>query len=449
MLRRRRFSFLLSLALVASLSFASVSRAQSDAGAPARRLRGATQRIAPGRQPRAAPSPGNVASASARAATGRHADRRLSAARHQPRPRPARPGGARGAGARAAERWPARTKSSARLVGQGASGHRAARLLPHPRRSCSTTSSSAATTRASRPGRPAVPLAASARPVVSTTNGAAGGQNVAVCGPQRQPELLRQDRVERQPALPPQPRDPHLGQPAHHDAARSRSTTWSSARRRSRTRCSRWPPARPPRAHAKRELPDRVPAGAVQRRLRAGELRAHRLPRRRRGRRPPASTGGPNSINVKRVWGEYMTPVGQIRFGRMPDQWGLGWSRTPATGSTATTSRPSTASCSSAASSRWTSTSAARGTSSPPGPTNANPFDVYGGQPYNTCNLCNVNEWVAFVAHRTNPELQKPKLARGDFVLNGGVYTHLPLAVPRRPGGRRQPEHHRLRTTPR
>ncbi len=31
-----------------------------------------------------------------------------------------------------------------------------------------------------------------------------------------------------------------------------------------------------------------------------------------------------NSIAVKRVWGEYMTPVGLLRFGRMPNQWGLG-----------------------------------------------------------------------------------------------------------------------------
>ncbi|MEO7092796.1 MAG: TIGR04551 family protein, partial [Polyangiales bacterium] len=31
-----------------------------------------------------------------------------------------------------------------------------------------------------------------------------------------------------------------------------------------------------------------------------------------------------NSIVVKRVWGEFTTPVGQIRFGRMPSAWGLG-----------------------------------------------------------------------------------------------------------------------------
>src|SRR6185436_4852806 len=31
-----------------------------------------------------------------------------------------------------------------------------------------------------------------------------------------------------------------------------------------------------------------------------------------------------NSVNVKRAWGEYATPLGQLRFGRMPSHWGLG-----------------------------------------------------------------------------------------------------------------------------
>jgi uncharacterized protein (TIGR04551 family) len=57
------------------------------------------------------------------------------------------------------------------------------------------------------------------------------------------------------------------------------------------------------------------------------------------------------------------------------------------------------------------------------GPTNGTAFDVYGGQPYNTCNTCNVNQWAAFVAHRTNPDVQRLKLARGDVVFNGGLYA--------------------------
>ncbi len=31
-----------------------------------------------------------------------------------------------------------------------------------------------------------------------------------------------------------------------------------------------------------------------------------------------------DSIQVKRAWGEYVSPVGTFRFGRMPDHWGLG-----------------------------------------------------------------------------------------------------------------------------
>jgi uncharacterized protein (TIGR04551 family) len=47
---------------------------------------------------------------------------------------------------------------------------------------------------------------------------------------------------------------------------------------------------------------------------------------------------------------------------------------------------------------------------------------VYGGQPTNTCNLCNVNEYVAFAARRMNPDLQRLSLARGELVVNGGTY---------------------------
>jgi uncharacterized protein (TIGR04551 family) len=57
------------------------------------------------------------------------------------------------------------------------------------------------------------------------------------------------------------------------------------------------------------------------------------------------------------------------------------------------------------------------------GPTSATPYNVYGGQPYNTANLANVNQWSLFVAHRTNPELQRLQLSRGELVLNGGIYA--------------------------
>ncbi|MBN9166610.1 MAG: TIGR04551 family protein, partial [Myxococcales bacterium] len=41
---------------------------------------------------------------------------------------------------------------------------------------------------------------------------------------------------------------------------------------------------------------------------------------------PPTAgvNGYRNSIDVQRAWAEYLTPVGQLRFGRMPTHWGLG-----------------------------------------------------------------------------------------------------------------------------
>jgi uncharacterized protein (TIGR04551 family) len=133
-----------------------------------------------------------------------------------------------------------------------------------------------------------------------------------------------------------------------------------------------------------------------------------------------------NSIEVERVWAEYNTPVGELRFGRMPGHWGLGMIENSGDGidSDYQTTLDRIMFTSGLKSmdlyfgAAWDFVAT--------GPTtNATPsaFSVYGGQPYNTCNLCNVNEWAAFVAHRTNPELQRLKLSRGDLVLNGGVYT--------------------------
>jgi len=130
-----------------------------------------------------------------------------------------------------------------------------------------------------------------------------------------------------------------------------------------------------------------------------------------------------NSINVQRVWAEYNTPLGQLRFGRMPGNWGLGMVENSGDGIDSdyqtTLDRimfvTGLKSMDLYFGGAWDFVST--------GPTNGTAFDVYGGQPYNTCNLCNVNEWAAFVAHRTNPEIQRLKLSRGDLVLNGGLYT--------------------------
>jgi uncharacterized protein (TIGR04551 family) len=130
-----------------------------------------------------------------------------------------------------------------------------------------------------------------------------------------------------------------------------------------------------------------------------------------------------NSINVQRVWAEYMTPVGQLRFGRMPGHWGLGMLENSGDGIDSdyqttldrimfvTGIKPLDLYFGGA----WDFVST--------GPTNANAYSIYGGQPYDVCNLCNVNEWALFVAHKTNPEIQRLSLSRGDLVINGGLYA--------------------------
>jgi uncharacterized protein (TIGR04551 family) len=140
---------------------------------------------------------------------------------------------------------------------------------------------------------------------------------------------------------------------------------------------------------------------------------------------PPTAgvNGYRNSIDVQRAWAEYLTPVGQIRFGRMPSHWGLGMLVNSGDGLDADyQSNADRIMFVSGIKSldlyfggAWDFASS--------GPTTASPYDIYGGQPYNNCNLCNVDEWVAFVAHRTNPEMQRLKLARNDAVFNGGLYT--------------------------
>ena len=140
---------------------------------------------------------------------------------------------------------------------------------------------------------------------------------------------------------------------------------------------------------------------------------------------PPTAgiNGYRNSIDVQRAWGEYLTPIGQVRFGRMPNSWGLGMVMNA--GDCLDCDYQSNAdrimfvtgikSLDLYFGGAWDFVST--------GPTNASPYDVYGGQPYNKANLSNVAQWVAFAARRTNPDIQRLKLARGDVVLNGGIFS--------------------------
>jgi uncharacterized protein (TIGR04551 family) len=130
-----------------------------------------------------------------------------------------------------------------------------------------------------------------------------------------------------------------------------------------------------------------------------------------------------NAVNVNRVWGEYMTPFGQLRFGRMPNQWGLGMVDNAGDG--IDSDYQSTVDrimfvggikpLDLYFGADWDFISS--------GTTNASPYSVYGGQPINTCNLCNVSQWGLFAVHKTAPEVQRYRLAHHKVVINGGIYA--------------------------
>ena len=128
-----------------------------------------------------------------------------------------------------------------------------------------------------------------------------------------------------------------------------------------------------------------------------------------------------DSVVVKRVWGEYLTPVGLLRFGRMPNHWGLGMLANGGDGYDSdyqsTVDRVMLV-------------------------TGIKQYDIYfaaawdftnegaissalgeqQGQPYDLAQGDDVDQYVFVAVRRKNPELQKLELARGNVVMNGGVY---------------------------
>ena len=130
-----------------------------------------------------------------------------------------------------------------------------------------------------------------------------------------------------------------------------------------------------------------------------------------------------NSVNVNRVWGEYMTPFGQLRFGRMPNQWGLGMVNNAGDGIDSDYQSTIDRLMFVGGYKPWDVYFGADWDFVSSGPTNATPYSIYGGQPYNTANLTNVAQWGLFAVHKTAPEVQRYKLAHNQFVLNGGIYA--------------------------
>lgn len=128
-----------------------------------------------------------------------------------------------------------------------------------------------------------------------------------------------------------------------------------------------------------------------------------------------------NSLDVKRAWAEYATPIGLLRFGRMPFHWGLGM----------------VYNAGDRFDSDWQTTvdRIALSTSLAPfdlhlglsydvissGATNATAASTSGGQPTVTTPGTTVNQFSGFVVKRKPAQVTGLALARGEVVFNLGA----------------------------
>jgi len=128
-----------------------------------------------------------------------------------------------------------------------------------------------------------------------------------------------------------------------------------------------------------------------------------------------------DSIAVKRVWAEFATPVGELRFGRMPNQWGLGMVYNAGDGyddnyqSTidriqfTTGIKPLDLYVTGA----WDFVNEGATSDSLGIPTAGQPYDVAQGD--------DVTEYMLSVARKKSRELTRLSLAKGEVVVNGGI----------------------------
>jgi uncharacterized protein (TIGR04551 family) len=138
---------------------------------------------------------------------------------------------------------------------------------------------------------------------------------------------------------------------------------------------------------------------------------------------PSAGQNGfSDSIRVKRAYGEYTSPVGVLRFGRMANQWGLGI----------------LANAGDTYDSDWQSNVdrimfitgirsldlyfAGAWDFPNEGATSATAFER-SGQPYDLGQLDDVNQYVLTAVRRINPDIAKQQLSRGKPVFEGGLFA--------------------------
>jgi len=128
-----------------------------------------------------------------------------------------------------------------------------------------------------------------------------------------------------------------------------------------------------------------------------------------------------DSILVKRVWGEYTTPIGQIRFGRMPSHWGLGLLANAGDGHDSDWQSTADRLMFITGIKSWDLYFAFAIDYANEGPSSASLTEQQ-GQPYDLAQKDDVDQYVFVLVRRRNPELQRKDLADGKPVFNGGSY---------------------------
>ncbi|WP_437669717.1 TIGR04551 family protein [Sorangium sp. So ce131] len=128
-----------------------------------------------------------------------------------------------------------------------------------------------------------------------------------------------------------------------------------------------------------------------------------------------------DSISVKRIWGEYMTPIGLLRFGRMPNHWGLGMVANSGDGYDSDYQSTVDRLMLVTGIKKYDLYFAGAWDWANEGATSASLQELE-GQPYDLAQGDDVDQYVFVAVRRKNPELQKLELARGNAVMNGGVY---------------------------
>lgn len=130
-----------------------------------------------------------------------------------------------------------------------------------------------------------------------------------------------------------------------------------------------------------------------------------------------------NSIAVKRVWGEYMTPLGVLlRFGRQPNHWGLGMLHNSGDGHDSDW-QSSVDRILFATSIKSLDLHVAAMWDFPGEGAIGNRVYEMQGQPYDLGQLDDVSQYGFMVMRRRNPDLVRQDLANGKAVIQGGIYA--------------------------